>query len=82
MAENDIKGKVGDLSGHMGDLSGRSLQEVRRIILQDHLADEIKCLSRKVDRLDASVMSVASWLDARLRDLEERLRGAEGPPPN
>lgn len=74
-----ISGKYGGLSGKYGGISGQGIEGIEQVVFEGRLIDEIKVLAIKIKRLESDLLGIAAALDARLADVEERVRGG-GPP--
>jgi hypothetical protein len=72
-----VGGKMGDVSGlpvggKIGDVSGgATFEQVQELVLRDRNLGSIECLEAKVNRLEYDILSIARWLDLRIRRLEQ-----------
>jgi recombinational DNA repair ATPase RecF len=78
--DDDTQGKMGDTSGRggttsgkIGDTSGRTLEDVKREIVNGRSDERIKFLENKVARLEQDILSIVEHFDAVTRALAERL---------
>lgn len=75
-----ISGKYGGISGKYGSISGESIEGIEQVVFEGRLIDEIKILAIKIGRLETDLLGIAAAFDARLVEIEERLRGGGGGP--
>jgi hypothetical protein len=81
MATEYVGGKLGDVSGlggKLGDVSGdETFEEIVNLLLQDQNVESLECLENKIKRLRAEFLSIARWLDIRIRVLGRDLKTAQ-----